>query len=145
MPISEVAGRAAAPHRDRGIEIRIRSEGTGSEPRVDHSEDAILGLRNIIQNAVDFARSDVGIGIRWTVESVEVTVSDDGDGFDDELLAGSTPEPGRPRPRGGPGSGNGLALARALLARGGGVMELDSASPIGARVRISWRRTAEHG
>lgn len=143
--ISEIVARAASPHHDRGIGLRIRSDGTGPEPRIDHPEDAILGLRNIIQNAVDFARSDVDVEIRWTAEAIEMAVSDDGDGFAADILAGSPPEPGRPRPRGGPGTGSGLALGRALLARGGGVIALDPAPPTGARVRVTWGRTAEHG
>ena len=144
-PISEIVELAAEPHRDRGVDIRILSRGVGREPRVGPAGDVALGLRNIIQNAVDFADTEVTVEASWTAEGIEVTVSDDGDGFDDDVLEGARPGPGRPRARGGPGTGSGVALARALLARSGGVIELGNATPKGARVRVTWARTAEHG
>ncbi len=145
MTLSAIVDRASAPHRGRGIAIRVGSLGTPPEPSVRHARDAILGLRNVIQNAVDFARREVRIEIAWTADGAEVTVRDDGAGFPADILAGSPPGPGRSRPRGGPGTGNGLALARALLARGGGAMELGSGTPGGALVRIVWDRPGGHG
>ena len=144
-PISEIVELAAEPHRDRGVDIRILSRGVGREPRVGPAGDVALGLRNIIQNAVDFADSEVTVEASWTAEGIEVTISDDGDGFDGDVLEGARPGPGRPRARGGPGTGRGVALARALLARSDGVIELENAAPRGARVRVAWVRTAEHG
>jgi two-component system sensor histidine kinase RegB len=127
------------------VDVRILSRGVGREPRIGPAGDVALGLRNIIQNAVDFADAEVIIEASWTAERIEVTISDDGDGFDGDILDGTRPGPGRPRARGGPGTGSGVALARALLASGGGAMELGNAAPKGARVRVTWARTAEHG
>ena len=63
---------AAAPHADRGIRIITRIEGAPVEdgperqPEIARRPEIIQGLRNLVQNAVDFARSTVWIDLDWT-------------------------------------------------------------------------------
>ena len=71
-PVSSVVEEAAAPHAARGIRIITRIEGAPLEdgpetqPEILRRPEIIQGLRNLIQNAVDFARSTVWIDLDWT-------------------------------------------------------------------------------
>ena len=63
-PLSEVIREAAEPHQDRGKEIDIILLGCVEdvdvdEPDIRRKPEVIHGLRNLIQNAVDFARSTI--------------------------------------------------------------------------------------
>jgi two-component system sensor histidine kinase RegB len=136
-PISAIAEEAAAPHRNRGKRVLIRVDGTmADEPRKDEpmaarSPELIHGLRNMIQNAVDYAASTVWVDIDFDVDGLRIAIGDDGPGFSPDIL----PRLGEPyvstRPRGelrqsGSGSdgeyegmGLGLFIARTLLERTG--------------------------
>ncbi len=71
-PFSSVVEEAALPHAHRGIRIIIRVEGARVEdgpelqPELARQPEIIQGLRNLIQNAVDFAASTVWIDLEWT-------------------------------------------------------------------------------
>ena len=132
-PVSAIAEEAAGPHRNRGKQVLIRVDGAmadrphDDEPMVPRSPELIHGLRNVIQNAVDFAASTVWIDIDSSAEELRIAVGDDGKGFSPDIL----PLLGEPyvstRPRGEPkqtdgeyeGMGLGLFIARTLLERTG--------------------------
>jgi two-component system sensor histidine kinase RegB len=136
-PVSAIVEEAAAPHRDRGKRLVIRIDGAAVEdagedqPTVMRSPELIHGLRNVIQNAVDFARSTVWIDITTLGSELRIAVGDDGPGFSPDIL----PRLGEPyvstRPRSEQrvaaengqseyeGMGLGLFIARTLLARTG--------------------------
>ena len=77
-PFSSVVEEAAAPHADRGIRIITRIEGAPSRtaPRCSRElarrPEIIQGLRNLVQNAVDFAGSTVWIDLDWTDAELRV-------------------------------------------------------------------------
>jgi two-component system sensor histidine kinase RegB len=84
-PLSEVVREAAEPHAQRGIALLydvapIEGAG-GSEPILPRRPEIIHGLRNLIQNAVDFSVSTVWIDIGWSDAELRVAVCDDGPGF----------------------------------------------------------------
>jgi two-component system sensor histidine kinase RegB len=136
-PLSAIVEEAARPHRSRGKRILIRVDGAmadqphGDEPMAARSPELIHGLRNVIQNAVDFAASTVWIDIEFNVGELRIAVGDDGPGFSPDIL----PRLGEPyvstRPRGEhretgrepeseyEGMGLGLFIARTLLERTG--------------------------
>jgi two-component system sensor histidine kinase RegB len=68
-PLASVVEEAAAPHAERGIRIVVRVEGVplaragAQQPLVSRSPEIIQGLRNLVQNAVDFARATVWIDL----------------------------------------------------------------------------------
>ena len=65
-PFSSVVEEAAAPHADRGIDVVTRVEGpTRSQPSMARSPEIVQGLRNLVQNAVDFAATTVWIDLDW--------------------------------------------------------------------------------
>ena len=71
-PFSSVVEEAAAPHADRGVRIITRIEGASIEdgpevqPQLARHPEIIQGLRNLVQNAVDFAASTVWIDLDWS-------------------------------------------------------------------------------
>jgi two-component system sensor histidine kinase RegB len=132
-PVSAVVEEAAAPHADRGKAIIVRfegrpiGEGAVPQPEIPRRPELIHGLRNLIQNAVDFADSTVWIDISEKAGALRIAVGDDGPGFGADIL----PRLGEPyvttRARGLPsgggdpyeGMGLGLFIARTLLERTG--------------------------
>ena len=71
-PLSTVVEEAAAPHAERGIPVVVRvaglplERGPRDQPQVARRPEIIQGLRNLVQNAVDFAGSTVWIDLNWT-------------------------------------------------------------------------------
>jgi two-component system sensor histidine kinase RegB len=164
-PFSSVIEEAAAPHAERGIRIVLRveggtvDEGPEVQPLVPRRPEIIAGLRNLIQNAVDFARTTVWIDLDWNSTQLRVVVGDDGPGYPSDLI-GRLGDPfvrGRPmtpveRP-GYVGMGLGLFIAKTLLEGSGARLHFSNglapdgapvefARPSGAVVTVSWPRTA---
>lgn len=167
-PLEAILHEAAAPHADRGklLHFEFRSAGGMTDAKVNpampelwRNPGLIHGLRNLIQNAVDFARGEVWISARWDAQMLHVTISDDGPGFPAQLLT-RIGEPflrersgivrARARP-GYQGMGLGLFIAKTLLERSGAQISFgnrDATMPgssergPGAIVKLSWRRDA---
>jgi two-component system sensor histidine kinase RegB len=132
-PVSAVIAEAARPHANRGKALIVRIDGVPAEradttqPTIARSPELIHGLRNAIQNAVDFAASTVWIDADLNEDTLRIAVGDDGPGFSPDIL----PRLGEPyvstRARGDrrvsaqqyEGMGLGLFIARTLLERTG--------------------------
>ncbi|MFP7672330.1 sensor histidine kinase RegB [Marivita sp. S0852] len=130
-PLIEVIREAAEPHLDRGKDVLI--EGFAADatdilpPPTLRRPEIIHGLRNLIQNAVDFARATVWVEATWNEKSVTVRIMDDGPGYPTNLL-GRIGDPfvrnrrterdrtARPEYE---GMGLGLFIAKTLLERSG--------------------------
>lgn len=148
-PLTALVEEAAGPHADRGIRIITRVEGALPEdadveqPVVARRPEIIQGLRNLVQNAVDFARTTVWIDLDWTITDLRVVVGDDGPGYPPELL-GRIGDPFlRGKPRGAkdrPGyesMGLGLFIAKTLLERTGARLSFGNGSERPSRTRIA--------
>lgn len=130
-PLSAVVEEAAEPHMNRGkpvtITLRPSSTTNPEQPDVRRQPEVIHGLRNLIQNAVDFANTNVWVDIKWDDDTVSVKIIDDGNGFPPHLIKRigdpfvhtrrATPNQGQ-RP-GYEGMGLGLFIAKTLLERSG--------------------------
>ncbi|TRD22025.1 sensor histidine kinase RegB [Palleronia caenipelagi] len=165
VPILGLIEDAAEPHLNRSKHVIIDtpdvSDPTEGHPSVARRPEMIHGLRNVIQNAVDFATTTVWIDVRWTTERITVQIADDGLGFPVEVL----PHLGDPfqRHRRAPdnstpresyeGMGLGLFIAKTLLERSGAEITFangrDKFGPAlkegersGAVVTIVWPRDA---
>ena len=132
-PISIVIEEAAKPHANRGKDLVVRYDGApidtvgDAQPTIRRSPELIHGLRNAIQNAVDFAEANVWIDASLSEQILRIAVGDDGPGFSPDIL----PKLGEPyvstRARGDragdpgeyEGMGLGLFIARTLLERTG--------------------------
>jgi two-component system sensor histidine kinase RegB len=148
VKVSALIEEIAAPHRNFGIAIGIvLPPDRGAEPLVQRSPAVLYGLGNLIENAVDFAKGEVEIAVRWSEQEVAVTISDDGPGFPPEILSriGEPYVTSRRRATAeGEESGLGLGffIAKTLLERSGATLAfLNRHAPEqGAVVRVRWAR-----
>jgi len=82
MPLSTLIEETVAPHRDFGVAIKVRlAVAAAREPVVDRNPAILYGVGNILENAVDFARTTVEVNAWWNADSVEIVISDDGPGI----------------------------------------------------------------
>ena len=153
-PLTALVEEAAEPHVDRGKRIRFRhgADGTDpvSQPTVLRRPEIIHGLRNLIQNAVDFAHESVIVETLWSETRVTLRIMDDGRGFAPDMIRrlgepfmrhrGAAPDPHRP---GYEGMGLGLFIAKTLLERSGAELTFTNGTdPPGALVEVGWPRAA---
>lgn len=170
-PLSAVLREAAEPHlgRDKQVSFEVLPTGLAEqgEPLIRRAPELIHGLRNLVQNAVDFAHSRVWVDARWSESRLILRIIDDGDGFSPQVLgrigdpflrarrddAGSRKRPGYE------GMGLGLFIAKTLLERTGAELSFaNSSDPFpgsaerpersGAIVEVVWplvRISAESG
>ncbi len=138
-PLSAALREAAEPHMARGKAVHISvapTEGSSDrQPTILRRPEIIHGLRNLVQNAVDFARSTVWIEAEWTERTISVRIIDDGDGFppnfigrigDPFVRARRNPDT-RQRPE-YEGMGLGLFIAKTLLERSGAELTFANAT-----------------
>jgi two-component system sensor histidine kinase RegB len=149
MPISTLIEETVAPHRDFGVAIKVRLAVAATKEPVGARNPAILyGVGNILENAVDFARSTVEVNAWWNAETVEIIISDDGPGIAPDMLK-RIGEPYLSRRRsldedqsGRTGLGLGIFIARTLLERTGAKVSFTNRTfpDHGAVVQIVWPR-----
>ncbi|MCU4652477.1 ActS/PrrB/RegB family redox-sensitive histidine kinase [Roseibacterium sp. SDUM158016] len=163
-PFGAVVREAAEPHADRGVLIEMDfAAGEGApegQPIVWRKPEIIHGLRNLVQNAVDFAEGTVWIDGTWSAGTIRLVITDDGPGFPQDMLGrlgdpflrrrSRAPDMARP---GYEGMGLGLFIAKTLLERSGATVAFFNASdPFlaqedmeekgGARVEVIWPHEA---
>lgn len=146
VPLVALVEDAAAPHRSRGKEINIFQSGSTEMPMVQKSSAIIHGLRNIIQNAVDFATTHVEVEIIVETQKIILRVSDDGEGYATDVVH-KIGEPyvhsktARQR-EGYEGMGLGLFISKTLIETTGGQMSFANkpkSEGKGAIVTIIWK------
>ena len=164
-PLTTVVEEAAEPHLDRGKPIQFEESHSGEhaqQPSILRRPEIIHGLRNLIQNAVDFAHSKIWIETSWTNDSISIRIIDDGRGFPPHLI-GKMGEPfirnrktdadRKIRPEYA-GMGLGLFIAKTLLERSGAELSFANGSDphkskssqtgkerSGAIVKVTWPRS----
>lgn len=147
IPLSLLVDLAAAPHRPALIDFEILREGEADagEPMVPERPELRHGLGNLLQNAFQFADSEVRATVGWNGSQAWIVVRDDGPGFRPEVLAriGEPYVSGRERPGGSMGLG--IFIAETLLARTGGEMSVENGTDGGAEVTIRWHRDRLEG
>jgi two-component system sensor histidine kinase RegB len=157
LSVIQLIEEAAAPYRagERTLRIDARpsaAQGTPgyTEPVGERRPGVIYGLGNLIENAVEFARSRVEVTARWNEREIVVTIADDGPGFPPDI-AESLGEPyvthrgggrGRTgRANGKTGLGLGVFIAKTLLERSGATVSFGNLeSGGGAEVGVVWSR-----
>jgi two-component system sensor histidine kinase RegB len=151
MPLSTLIEESVAPHRDFGIAIKIHiAASDGAEPASMRNPAILYGVGNILENAVDFARTTVEVDARWNDDLVEIIISDDGPGIAPDLLK-RIGEPYLTRRRGldqthreRRGLGLGIFIARTFLERSDAEVTFSNRTfpEHGAVVRIAWPRAS---
>jgi len=159
-PLGAVVREAAEPHADRGIAVlhdfRPDPGAPPGQPTVWRKPEVIHGLRNLVQNAVDFASTTVWVDASWGGGEIRVRITDDGPGYPPDLMGrlgdpflsrrARAQSPDRP---GYEGMGLGLFIAKTLLERSGArVGFLNASDPFlsaedkkdrgGAIVQVTW-------
>jgi len=130
---------------------------TARQPDIYRRPEVIHGIRNLVQNAVDFAIDRVLIEVSWTADTVLIQIKDDGPGFPSSVL-GRIGDPFVRRRRnevtraqrpGYEGMGLGLFIAKTLLERSGAKLRFGNGAARalsdkrgGAIVSLEWPRSA---
>jgi two-component system sensor histidine kinase RegB len=149
MPLATLIEETVAPHRDFGVTIKVRLAVAATREPVGARNPAILyGVGNILENAVDFARTTVEVNAWWNADTVEIIISDDGPGIAPDML-NRIGEPYLSRRRSTDedqsehgGLGLGIFIARTLLERTGAKVSFTNRTfpDHGAVVQIAWPR-----
>ena len=160
LTVMQLIEEAAAPYLRLKSRVVIQADNAdaammqlGAEPLGERRPGVIYGVGNLIENAIDFAKSEVRVTGRWNARDVIITVSDDGPGFAPDVMdtLGDpfvTTRSSRSRAAKEAGASAGLGLgffiAKTLLERSGARLSLDNrAKPLtGAVVTITWPRAA---
>ena len=151
MPLSQLIEEVVEPHRNFGVTIDVRRQGEGPEPIGTRNPAILYGLGNLVENAVDFARSGVTLSATWDRQTVSVVIQDDGPGFSAEIMDRigepyvTTRGRDRERPSGEHGGmGLGFFIAKTLLERTGANVAFGNrpAPETGAVVTVVWPRRA---
>ena len=147
---------------DRGKTISFSPDPDGirldQTPIAWRRPEIIHGLRNLIQNAVDFAESTVWVEATWTEDHVTIHIIDDGRGFSQHVIGrigdpfvrfrrSASEQQKRP---GYKGMGLGLFIAKTLLERSGAELSFANARDsyslkpepgqrCGAIVEVTWK------
>lgn len=139
-PLSAVIQEAAEPHMNRGKQIHFE-EGPGDgggyqQPSILRKPEVIHGLRNLIQNAVDFASANIWVESIWTDDVISVRILDDGRGYPahvigrlgDPFVRKRRSESDRKQRPEYEGMGLGLFIAKTLLERSGAELSFANGS-----------------
>lgn len=159
-PLMAVIEEAAEPHMERGKSVHLRLNPTDgperSQPTIRRMPEIIHGLRNLVQNAVDFADENIWIEARWNDQDLILRIIDDGMGFPPHMI-GRIGDPfmrsrqHQPKENQRPeyeGMGLGLFIAKTLLERSGATLRFANGNEdgvhddqkLGAIVEVRWPR-----
>jgi two-component system, sensor histidine kinase RegB len=153
VSLGQLLEDAASRHADlssKALLFDIQPPENEPDLIVSRQPAVLYGLGNFIENALEFAGSAVTIFAKWDAAHVEVTISDDGQGFDDTVLERlgepyvTTRGAGSGVPRVREGLGLGFFIAKTLLERSGAQVTVQNrfGAERGASVTIKWPRKA---
>jgi two-component system sensor histidine kinase RegB len=162
-PLTAVIQEAAEPHMHRGKTVHFEDGpgqgGASQQPSILRKPEVVHGLRNLIQNAVDFARANIWVEAMWTDDAISIRILDDGRGYPPHLIGRigdpfvrrrRTESDKKTRPE-YEGMGLGLFIAKTLLERSGAELSFangsdpyqtitDQKERRGAIVEVVWPR-----
>ena len=145
VPVSAVVETAAMRHQIERISLLFNADKsvedpTCYEPSIRSAPEIIHGVGSLVQNAVQFAKSQVAISTAWSADNVNVSIIDDGPGFPPFVLD----RIGEPyislRMSQDGHMGLGIFIAQTLLARTGAEVSFRNQQEGGAFVAIRWPR-----
>jgi two-component system sensor histidine kinase RegB len=131
--------------------VRLEAIVTGAKgvkaPDIRRLPEITHAMTSFVENALDFAKSEVLVTARFDENTISVEVRDDGAGFSPEVLATLgepyvTTRPGAEGSRTGHiGMGLGFFIAKTLLERTGAKVTFGNGQPQGAVVAAKWNRS----
>ena len=144
LPLSSMIEEVLAPHREFGIKLElVEKADRTTEPVGLRNAGILYGLGNLVENALDFARSKVTVTVGHDSDKVSIVIEDDGQGFSQDILQriGEPYVSSRARENRAGGLGLGLFIAKTLLERSGAKLHFENRSDQpGARISIVWPR-----
>lgn len=149
MSLLQVVQEAIAPHA-KTPDVRVEAMVSGpldvQPPDIWRLPEVLHALTSFVENAVDFARSEVLVTARFDASRLSIEVRDDGPGFAPEVLAklGEPYVTSRPRAEGSRsghvGMGLGFFIAKTLLERTGAEVDFRNGRRGGAQITAQWSR-----
>ena len=149
MSLLQLLNEVIEPHLE-DAPVRVEAVVTGAPgvdaPYIRRMPEVLRAMTSLVDNAVDFATSDVLITARFDEETVAVEVRDDGPGFSADVLGKLgqpyiTSRPGGENSRSQhTGMGLGFFIAKTLLERTGARLEFRNGKGGGAIVAARWPR-----
>ena len=148
MSLLQLLNEVIEPHLE--APVRVEAVVTGAPgveaPYIRRMPEVLRAMTSLVDNAVDFAASDVLITARFDQAAVAVEVRDDGPGFAPDVLnkLGQPYITSRPSGEGSrshhTGMGLGFFIAKTLLERTGAKLEFRNGKGGGAIVAARWPR-----
>ena len=133
-----------------GGPIRVEAVVTGPPgevaPEIRRMPEILHAMTTFVENATDFARSEILVSARFDDETISVEVRDDGPGFAAEVLSRlgqpyvTTRPHGEGSRSGHAGMGLGFFIAKQLLERSGAEVDVRNNRKSGAVVSAKWPR-----
>jgi two-component system, sensor histidine kinase RegB len=150
MSLRQLVHEVIEPHASVK-DVRVEAIVTGAPgvpaPDIWRLPEITHAMTSFVENAVDFAASEVLVSARFDAETVSIEVRDDGPGFAPEILAklGEPYVTSRAGVEGGRtghvGMGLGFFISKTLLERTGAVVTFQNGRPRGAVVSARWPRS----
>jgi len=151
LSLRQLVQEVIQPHANASKEVRVEAIVTGAKdvktPDIRRLPEITHAFTTFVENAVDFAKSEILVSARFDADSVSIEVRDDGPGFAPEILAKLgepyvTSRPGAEGSRTGHiGMGLGFFISKTLLERTGAEVTFHNAKPRGAVVAARWPRS----
>jgi len=125
-----------------GPNIDVSVNGETPAPVIERQAELLYGLKNFIENAMDFANTQVDIIGSWTETHIEIAILDNGPGFDPTVKdrLGEPYVTSRPDKSNAGGLGLGFFIAKTLIERTGGRVKFGNRQKGGAFVKLRWPR-----
>lgn len=150
LSLRQLVQEVIEPHAAASGEVRVEAIVTGAPgmktPDVRRMAEITHAFTTFVENAVDFAKSEVLVSARFDAETISMEVRDDGPGFAPDILAKLgepyvTSRPGAEGSRTGHiGMGLGFFISKTLLERTGALVTFQNGRP-GAIVAARWPRS----
>jgi two-component system sensor histidine kinase RegB len=149
MSLLQLVHEVIEPHAEvKGVRVEAIVTGAPgvAAPDIWRMPEVLHAMTSFVENAVDFAASEVLVTVRFDADTISVQVRDDGPGFAPEVLAklGEPYVTSRAGVAGGRtghvGMGLGFFIAKTLLERTGATVTFQNGRPRGAVVAARWPR-----
>jgi len=151
VTLLQLVQESIAPHvrqPDLRVEAVVSGPSGETPPEIWRLPEVLHALTAFIENAVDFARSEILVTARFDPAHIAIEVRDDGPGFPPEVLAKlgepyvtSRPD-GENMRSGHVGMGLGFFIAKTLLERTGARVDFRNGPRGGAVITARWPRAA---
>lgn len=149
LTLLQLLNEVVEPHVSGAIRVEAVVTGPpgAQAPEIRRMPEVLHAMTTLVENATDFARSEVLVSARFDATAVIVEVRDDGPGFSPDVLAKlgqpyvTTRPHGEGSRSGHAGMGLGFFIAKTLLEKTGASVSFENARRGGAVVAARWLRS----